>query len=147
MVRPSEAHIAAAKRLLTQERVGEGTAHERAAAAGRVLDTLLQSLAPIIGENGVRALFARSVNLARPEFPCLETVTPATWASNLQITQQLVDCLSELESTAVSNVATHLYAVFVGLMTTFIGDHLVWQIVTKAFPGIGETVLEETADE
>ncbi|HEY6561459.1 MAG TPA: hypothetical protein VI072_29500 [Polyangiaceae bacterium] len=147
MARQSEAHIAAAHRLLTQERVTQGPASERAAAAGRVFDTVLQSLAPIVGEAGVRALFARSVKLARPQFPCLEQMTPGTWASNSQIAEQLVDCLNELESAALSEVTNHLLAVFFGLMTTFIGEHLVWQVMTKAFPGIGEPFWRRLSDE
>ena len=66
MVRPLEAHVEVAKRLLAHERGSGGDAPERAAAAVRVYGSLFRALAPVIGAAGVGALFARSVCLRRP---------------------------------------------------------------------------------
>lgn len=140
MVRPLEAHVEVAKRLLAQERGGGGDAKERAVAAGRVYETLFRALAPVIGAAGVRALFARSVRLASTEFPCLGEIsmTAEPPEDSVQVAEQLVGCLSKLEPAAGSEVATGLYAVFLGLLAKFIGERLVSQIVTTAFPAIAE---------
>jgi hypothetical protein len=143
MARPSEAHVEAAKRMLSRESASGGNAELRAAAPGRVYETLFESLAPIIGEAGVRALFARSVRLTKAEFPCLGELllTAEPPESSAQVAAQLVRCLSKLEPAAASAAATGLYAMLLGLMSNFIGDRLVWKLVRIALP---ETSPKET---
>lgn len=140
MVRPLEAHVEVAKRLLAHERGSGGDAKERAAAAVRVYETLFRALAPVIGAAGVRALFARSVRLASTEFPCLKEIPMIAEPpqDSVQVVEKLLGCLSKLEPAAGSEVATGLYAVFFGVMAKFIGERLVLQIVTTAFLAIGE---------
>jgi hypothetical protein len=147
MTSPIHAHVQAAKRLLAQESASGGNAEQRAASAGRVYEALFESLAPVIGAAGTRVLFARSVKLTQAEFPCLgEMLVPAEApGSKVQIARQLVGCFSKLEPAAASEVATALYANFFGLMSTFIGDRLVRQIVKSAFPAIDETGPKETS--
>jgi hypothetical protein len=132
MVQPRDKHIDAAKRLLVHESAG-GSAENQAEAAVRVYQKLFRSLAPVIGEAGVDALLARSVRLSRAEFPCLSGVptTSDTPESNMQ---RIMACLSKVDSSQVPEVATGLFATFLGLMSNFIGERLVWQIVRSAFP-------------
>lgn len=140
MFRPLEAHVEAAKRLLAQERGSGGHAEERAAAAAvRVYELLFQSLAPVIGESGVRALFARSVRLASAESPCLgESPMTVDPPESVHGVQHLVGCLSKLEPAAGAEVSTAVFAYFLGLLTKFIGERLVLQVVKTAFPAMGE---------
>lgn len=140
MVRPLEAHVEIAKRLLAQECGSGGDAEEHAAAAVRVYETLSRALAPVIGAAGVRALFARSVRLASTEFPCLGEIpmTAEPPEDGVQVAERLVGCLRKLKPAAGSEVAAGLFAVLLGLMTKFIGERLVLQIVTTAFPALGE---------
>ena len=140
MVRPLEAHVEVAKRLLAQERGSVGGAKERAAAAVRVYVALFRALDPVIGAAGVGALFARSVRLASKEFPCLGEILMNAEPpdDSVQVAERLVGCFSKLEPAAGSEVATALYAVLLDVMAKFIGDRLVSQIVTTAFPTTSE---------
>jgi len=137
----TRAYVRAAERLLDDEGPGE-----HAAAAGRVCLALFEAFAPVIGAGGVHALLARSVKLAGAEAPCLKELELTSYQpdNDPRVAQrQLVDCLSELEPGAASKAATALYASLFGLMTRFIGEKLVFQIMKRAFPAIDETLLQE----
>lgn len=98
-----------------------------------------------MGAVGVGVLFARSVKLAGDEFPILQEVLIATDGADAkaQVSQQLERCLGKLKPAAASEVVTSLYAILFGLMTTFIGERLVWQVLKRAFPAIQETGSKE----
>ena len=142
MVKTPETHAEAAERMLAQECGSGGTTEERAAAAVRVYETLFRALAPVIGAAGVWALFARSVRLASAEFPCLTEIpmTAAPSESNVQGAQPLASCLRQLEPAAVAEVATAVYAAWLGLLAKLIGERLVVQVVKTAFPAMVEAV-------
>jgi hypothetical protein len=86
----------------------------------------------------MRMLFARSLRLTQTGFPCLSEirVTSEPTQDRAQIAARLTACLSQLEPAASLEAATALYATFLRLMTHFIGDGLVRQIVNSAFPAI-----------
>ena len=141
MANPIQEHVDLAKQLLAQKSVGSGTAEEFALAAGEVYVALLRALSPIIGTAGVLALFARSVKVAQVKFPSLSEIPVTTEIpeSNVEVEQQaLVNCLRSVDPATASDVAVGLLATFLGLMTNFIGERLVWQIVKSAFPEIVE---------
>jgi len=144
MTKPSPHHVDAARRLLAYE-MGTHADEGAALAAGRVHDRLFESLAPIIGAAGVRALFVRSVRLGMTEHPRLEAMLGAQDGHGAQMEhgQRLVACLVELESGAAREVAVTLYAVLLDLMTRFIGERMVWRIVCSAFPAIDIPGLKE----
>ncbi len=141
MAKPSEAHVEAARRLLSHGSAGGGHPREPAAAAGRVYTSLFKSLAPIVGDAGVRALLARSARLRRAELPALADVLALTEppAPHQKVTQELAATLGKLDPAAASAAATALYATFLGLLTSFIGDRLVSQLLEGAFPATGQT--------
>ena len=142
---PIELHFEVARRLVAQDRSNGGNAPERAAAAARVYEALVQSFVPVIGASGVRAVFARSLKLAKGDFPVLGQILPVEPpATTAQVAEQLIACLSGLEPAAVSIAATGLFANVFGLMSKFIGERVAWQIVKSAFPGIDATKLMET---
>lgn len=140
-----EVYSAVARRLLAREGGDEGNAQDRAAAAGRVYDSLHRSLAPVIGAAGVRAILARSVKLASAELPCLGrlTATDDGTEAPAQGALHLVSCLAGLEPAAASEVAISVYATLLGVMTKLIGEGLVLQIVKTAFPVIDQAASEE----
>ncbi len=159
MAKPTGAHVHAAKQLLTHAgAVGSDREDlaERAAAAWRLYEKLFTALAPVIGAAGVRALFARSVKLTKAEFSCLAGIAIAPEPTsaeavftgspshsppetNVSVARQVVDCLSKQDAATASEVAISLYATFFGLMSSFIGERLVWRLVKKAFPAMNET--------
>jgi hypothetical protein len=136
MAEPIDVYVEAATQvLLAQGSAGGGAAHEPAAAAGRAYETLFESLAPVLGEAGIHALFARSLKLAKAEMPFLAEVSVLAQppGGNAQLGPQLVSCLSKLEPAVATEAAIRLFATFFGLMSNFIGDQLVQQIVKSAF--------------
>jgi hypothetical protein len=146
MARPKEAHIEAAKRMLAEEGANGGNVGEPAAAAGRVYDALFEALAPVIGAAGFRAIFARSVKLTTAKDPRLAELPGLTerLQGNESGARHVIVCLSKLEPAAASEAATGLYATLFGLMTNFIGEQLVMQIVKTAFPSVNEIRSKET---
>jgi hypothetical protein len=145
-VKPSEAHFEAAKRLLARETATGVPAGAPAAAAGRVHRCLFESLAPIVGDAGVRALLARSARLNRATHPALADVLAVTEppAPHDQVAQDLVASLSKLDPVAASAAGTALYATFLGLLASFIGDALVSRLVEGAFPATTPTDPRES---
>jgi hypothetical protein len=133
-------------RLVAYEGVTTGSAALRAAAAARVHGRLAEHLEPLIGVAGFRALFARSLKLARTELPCLGAVVvagdpPLTDAPSPA--EQLEACLRDLEPAAAAEAAAALFGTLVGLLTSFIGERLVLQVLRSAFPGLDESPYVE----
>lgn len=131
-------HVEAAKRLLAHESTGSG-ADEPAALAVRVYEKLSLRLAPLIGAAGVQAVLARSAKLTRDEFPCLREL----FVSAAQPKEQLHACLSKTEPAVASAAAAAMLGAFLGLLTAFIGEPLVWHVLRGTFPAIDLNVPEE----
>jgi hypothetical protein len=133
---PATVHVETAQQLLTHEGANVGSADLRAAAAGRVYASLFLALAPVVGPAGLRALLARSFVLTQRELPTLRDLpmTSDRPTSDLIDAEYLVARLRHLEPIATSETATHLYATLFELMSTFIGEELVLQILRGAFP-------------
>jgi hypothetical protein len=138
MNRPSAAQRETARRLLLQEDGGGRSSAERAATAERVYETMVRSLAPLIGALGVGSIFARSVRLASADFPCLAAVTSAQGPAD-DPGAALRRCLQEQEPDAVAEIATAVFATFFALLTHFIGERLIMQIIGAAWPIFEET--------
>jgi hypothetical protein len=58
--------------------------------------------------------------------------------------RRLADTLGRLEQEAAREVAVALFAAMLGLMSTFIGERMVWQIVRTAFPRLDVAGPKET---
>ena len=134
----ARAHVEAARRLLAHESAGS-SAEECAAAAVRVYEKLSRRLAPLIGNVGVQALFVRSAKLSARDFPCLgrlfvDSVTPEA---------QLQACLGALEPAAATDAAAAMVGTFLGLLTAFIGEPIVWQVLEGTFPATDLKVPKE----
>ena len=146
MAKRGVAHLAVSERLLDHERNGGGEMPDHAAAVGRAFGALFQTLIPIIGEAGTHALFVRSIKLATVELPDLGKIGDfgEPTQSTLNVAANVVRRLCELEPSTCTEVAIGLLAIFLGLLTNFIGEPLVRQILLKAFPRINSFQEKES---
>lgn len=139
MKRPSAAELETAKRLLTHER---GDDKHPADAAARAYQKLHERLAPLIGSAGFQALFFRSQQMTRAAGFTFLTGGTADPAADLG--KQLQDSLHDREPAQATEAATVVFAIFFGLLTTFIGDRLTRQVLRGAWPEAVAASPEET---
>ena len=140
MKRPSPAQLATAKQLLAHEGAAGGADDAVASAAARVYDKLHAHLAPLVGTIGVQSLFVRSAKLTPDEFTALAHVSILEGSTKLREHWQARGSAVDAEAAAA------LFATFLSLLTTFIGERLVTQVLRSAWPKI-EEMPEETPEE
>jgi hypothetical protein len=126
-----------ARSLLAHEGAAGGADNGAAAAAGRVYDKLHAHLAPLVGGMGVQALFVRSAKLTPGEFGGLAQV------SILEGSAKLPEHWEAQGSTVDAESAAALFGTFLALLTTFIGERLVSEVLRSAWPTIEETPPRE----
>lgn len=130
-------HVDVALQLLALEGAGPE-------AALRVHVRLAARLEPLIGVAGTQALLTRGAKLTAREHACFASlaVTPAGATETTE--ERLRICLSvhEHEPAALVAAAAALYGTLLGLLTSFIGEPLVWQVLRGAFPAIEQSVQE-----
>jgi hypothetical protein len=124
--------------LLAHEGAAGGADDGAAAAAGRVYDKLHAHLAPLVGTIGVQSLFVRSAKLTPGEFADLAEV------SILEGSAKLREHLQPQGSAVDAEAAVALFGTFLALLTTFIGERLVTQVLRNAWPTIEVTAPRET---
>ncbi len=130
-------HVDVARQLLALEGAGPE-------AALRVHARLAARLEPLIGVAGTRALLARSARLTAREHACFASLAVAPAGSTETIETRLRICLGEHEHepAALAAAAAALCGTMLGLLTSFIGEPLVWQVLRGAFPAIEQSVEE-----
>jgi len=138
--------LEAARLLLGYEGSPADDTAGEVAAAERVYARLFDCLAPIIGPAGVLALFLRSAKLARADHPDLDAGLGAfregTSKSALDAGAKLFRSLSSLDPSPAAAASASVYAKFLGLLATLIGERLVDQLLSKAFPELGAASQE-----
>ena len=103
-------------------------------------------LSPIIGERGFRVLFARSLHLTQPAFPCLSPPEPRSDAVESPF-ESLRQCL-ELHPTLAADANRALLLTFTGLLNSLIGEVLTARIVRDAPPdGSAEGRSQESSND
>ena len=114
------------------------------AAAVHLCDRLRHQLVPLLGENGVSALYARSLHLTRPEFPSLAIARDAE-AADPPFTQ-LRMCLGRQPPAVAIEAASAFIATFCGVLTSLIGDAMTRRLLRDAWPDgfPGETTGNQT---
>ena len=127
-----------ARRLLAHEGAASGADDGAAAAAGRVYDKLHAHLAPLLGVMGVQSLFVRSAKLTSGEFSGLAEVSILEGSEKLREHLQARGSASDVDSAAI------LFGSFLELLTRFVGERLVTQVLRSAWPTIEETAPRET---
>jgi hypothetical protein len=117
------------KRLMDTEDLCAGGA-ETYVVAERVYDKFNAQLVPLLGEPGVRALFARSAKLAQGE------ISRFAEAVHLESSTALPAYLKALDPAIARPVAETLFATFLALIPTFIGERLTVHALRSAWPNI-----------
>ena len=138
MKQPSPAQVEKARRLLAHEGAASSAEDGAAAAAGRVYDKLHAHLAPLLGVIGVQSLFVRSAKLTSGEFSGLAEVSILEGSEKLREHLQARGSAGDVDSAAI------LFGSFFELLTTFVGERLVTQVLRSAWPTIEETAPRET---
>lgn len=129
--------------LLAQDAAGEKDTAQVVARAAQVYAALFATSAPVLGAAGARALLARSVKLTRAQCPALRGIALSASPDSPPVEDAVFAGLAELEPAVSTELVVVLFENLLGLMTTFIGERLVWQLLKSAFPAMGETGLEE----
>ncbi len=124
--------------MLAHEGAASGAGDSAAAAAGRVYDRLHAQLAPLLGDMGVQSLFVRSAKLTARELAGLAEVSILDGSTKLREHFQARGPAFDVESAAA------VFGTFLALLTTFIGERLVTQVLRSAWPTIEETAPRET---
>jgi hypothetical protein len=119
--------------LLTQDAGGQGAdARAVAEAALRLWIPAARELALLIGQGGVRAIYARSLHLARSAYPWLPEAADATPPdppfTELRITLERQAAPDALEAGAAFLVT------FTDLLATLIGEALTTGLMNSAWP-------------
>jgi len=110
-------------------------------------ERVLVQLAPLVGTAGVHALFARSVKLAKLEYPCLDAFhPPSAVLGPIDIgspAERLRDCLQKQQPVETLEPAVVVFANLLSLLTAFIGARLTAQVLEGAWPERSERVSIE----
>jgi hypothetical protein len=122
----------AIQRALTREAGADADAKALAAAALRVYDMLAGHLALLIGEAGVRALTARSLHLARRDFPWLAEAQESGPSEGPFARARL--SFARQEPAAATEAAAAVLATLGGLLATLIGEALTMRVLRAAWP-------------
>lgn len=122
----------AADRLLAFETGGEHKGVDAGALASRIHAKLRLHLAPVIGDMGFDALFARAVKLAKPDMPALRDVDTSSDANTA--VEQLCATLRQAVPGEGQGAVSAVVSTFVNLLSTFIGEGLTWKLLRNAWP-------------
>ncbi|MES1176027.1 MAG: hypothetical protein ABUL62_17025 [Myxococcales bacterium] len=120
--------------MLALEAAGLAAQNADAVAAAGVHQRLHQRLVPLIGVEGMRALFARSVNLTCSAFPELTGLQNTGLRDAANIGKELAETLQSGNTSDAHAAAASLYANFLELTATLIGERLVFMVLNRAFP-------------
>jgi hypothetical protein len=114
-----------------------------AAAARRAYDDLARVSAPLIGQIGVDALTGRALHLAQREYPWLVPTREPEQAE--RPFAQVIVSLEQNDPAIATEAAGAVFAIFTGLLVTFIGEHLTAGVLRKAWPeAFSDASPEET---
>jgi len=88
--------------------------------------------APLIGQIGVDALTGRALHLARREYPWLVGTRAPEQAEGPFA--QVIVCLERQDPAVATEAAGAVFATFIGLLITFIGEPLTAGLLRQAWP-------------
>lgn len=127
-------HVHVSRALFAFERVA---ADERVAAS-RLFARMFQELAPLVGERGVIAVFARSTVHAKKRYDGLTKLT-ITVDSLEAVGEALRKHFDAATGEHVSQGAVELCATFLELMSRLVGQDLILQLIQRAWPDVDLT--------
>lgn len=111
------------------------------AALGGVYDKTFAQLAPVIGANGVRGIFARALELVRREHPELQSFVLVDDPDG--VASELAPCLANVALDDARGAAVALYSAFFDLIVTFVGFELTVRLLHVAWPHVALTRPQE----
>jgi hypothetical protein len=103
-----------------------------AAAADRAYEDLARVVAPIIGDIGVNALTNRALHLAEGEYTWLRPARERTPAE--EGFAHVSGALKAQDAAVATEAAATVFARFLGLLATFIGEPLAMRLARQAWP-------------
>ena len=105
-----------------------------AAAADRAYEDLARVVAPIIGDMGVNALTNRALHLAEVEYPWLRPARERKPSD--EGFAHVSGALKGQDAGVATEAAATVFARFLGLLATFIGEPLAMRLVRQAWPNV-----------
>ena len=111
----------------------EADAQAIAAAADRAYADLARVLAPVIGDIGVSALTDRALHVAQREYPWLVRTHEGAPAD--RTFSHVIASLKGQDPAVATDAAGAVFAMFLGVLATFIGEPLAARLVRQAWPG------------
>ena len=144
MTAPGNAALRGLALKVLAQHAGQGAGAEAlAAAARRAYDDLARASAPLIGQVGVDALIGRAVHLAQREYPWMVQARGPAQAEGPFA--QVIFSLERQDPAVATEAAGAVFATFMGLLVTFIGEPLTASLLRKAWPGaFSDMGTEET---
>ena len=100
---------------------------ELTALAAGVYERFASRLTPLIGQVGVRAIFARSARLTQAEYAFL--TKSAIDTSDDGVPARIWESFKEQEPAMVKKAAEALLTTFAGLLINLIGERLAWRLL------------------
>jgi hypothetical protein len=142
MMAPGKSALRQLALKMLAKRAGPGAdADALAAAARRAYDDLARASASLIGQGGVDALTGRALHLAQREYPWLAATRDA--AREEGPFTQVIFCLERQDPAVAIEAAGAVFAMFTGLLVTFIGEPLTARLLRQAWPDAFSNTPEE----
>ena len=120
------------RRMVAREAGTGANAPAIAAAARRLCERFAEQLTPLIGDAGVAAICARSLQLAQRNVPGLAPVRASAQGDTPFALLQL--SLEQQEPAAATEAAVALLATVGELLASFIGEGLTTRLLREAWP-------------
>lgn len=121
-----------ARSWLSSEAEAPHTSAEVAATVERLSAQLTARLGRVIGEAGVAAIAARSIHKLRASLPSLRRSVVSTAPS--ERSTALSELLLELEPAQALHAAESVFATFIDVLISVIGETLAWRLLSDIEP-------------
>ncbi|MDQ6735645.1 MAG: hypothetical protein M3Z35_16260 [Nitrospirota bacterium] len=121
-----------ARQMIVSRMGAKPPPHELASAAVSIVETLVNTLSPLVGSIGSQALLGRSLTLTARAFPCYAEVRGA----GQTLLNAVGACLQKQEPDVAMKATAALLTTYLELLATFIGERLTLQLLQAAWPDI-----------
>jgi hypothetical protein len=117
--------------MLARE-AGTADAQTIAVVAMGLNEHLFQRLAPVIGDMGITAVYARAVNLAKRQSPGILPISPSKIRNSRRI--DLQEVLAQQEAGVALDGAVAIMTRFVELLAELVGEELTDHLLRDVWP-------------
>jgi hypothetical protein len=146
---PTPAVIDALARRLLAAEAGETTSPEARVAAGEAAyHRLRERLALVLGAAGFDALWARAMHLAQPNFRAGDdSAAEESFPTDASRADGLYAAVRGRDSDAVEHTLVIVFASFITLLCTFIGEELSFRFIRQLWPDLPPDAAASRAEE